>query len=337
MKAIVVRKAGGPEVLNYEDVPTPQVKPGWSLVQIKGFGVNHSEIFTRQGLSPSVKFPRILGIECVGVVIDSTSDELKVGQKVISIMGEMGRDFDGSYAEDVLLPNEQIYPVQTDLKWSDLAAVPETFYTAFGSLKHLQIKADDSILIRSGASGVGVSTLRLLKAKYPTMKITGSVRSLKKKDVLLDAGYDSVIEDKNGHLQTDKKFNKILELVGPATLKDTFNHVLPYGIVCNTGELGGQWYMDGFEPISDIHEGALLTSLSSGEVNSQKLNEMLDYIKHYHVEVSPTKIYRLDQVKDAHEYLESGHNLGKVVIVNLIVMRLDMFMSDLFFCFLNYK
>ncbi|HIY91786.1 zinc-binding alcohol dehydrogenase family protein [Companilactobacillus sp. HBUAS56275] len=316
MKAIVVRKAGGPEVLSYEDVPTPQVKPGWSLVQVKGFGINHSEIFTRKGLSPSVKFPRILGIECVGVVADSTSDELAVGQKVISIMGEMGRAFDGSYAEYVLLPNEQIYPVQTDLDWSDLAAVPETFYTAFGSLKHLQLKPEDTILIRSGASGVGISALRLIKAKYPDMQVTGSVRSLKKQDVLLDAGYDAVIEDKDGKLQTTEKFSKVLELVGPATLKDTFNHVLPYGIVCNTGELGGQWYMDGFDPISDIHEGALLTSLSSGEVNSQKLNEMLDYIKQYHVEVSPTKVYRLDQVREAHEYLESGHNLGKVVVVN---------------------
>ena len=316
MKAIVVRKAGGPEVLSYEDVPTPQVKPGWSLVQVKGFGINHSEIFTRKGLSPSVKFPRILGIECVGIVTDSTSDELAVGQKVISIMGEMGRAFDGSYAEYVLLPNEQIYPVQTDLDWSDLAAVPETFYTAFGSLKHLQLKPEDTILIRSGASGVGISALRLIKAKYPDMQVTGSVRSLKKQDVLLDAGYDAVIEDKDGELQTAEKFSKVLELVGPATLKDTFNHVLPYGIVCNTGELGGQWYMDGFDPISDIHEGALLTSLSSGEVNSQKLNEMLDYIKQYHVEVSPTKVYRLDQVREAHEYLESGHNLGKVVVVN---------------------
>jgi NADPH:quinone reductase and related Zn-dependent oxidoreductases len=316
MKAIVVRKAGGPEVLSYEDVPTPQVKPGWSLVQVKGFGINHSEIFTRKGLSPSVKFPRILGIECVGIVADSTSDELAVGQKVISIMGEMGRAFDGSYAEYVLLPNEQIYPVQTDLDWSDLAAVPETFYTAFGSLKHLQLKPEDTILIRSGASGVGISALRLIKAKYPDMQVTGSVRSLKKQDVLLDAGYDAVIEDKDGKLQTTEKFSKVLELVGPATLKDTFNHVLPYGIVCNTGELGGQWYMDGFDPISDIHEGALLTSLSSGEVNSQKLNEMLDYIKQYHVEVSPTKVYKLDQVREAHEYLESGHNLGKVVVVN---------------------
>jgi len=315
MKAIVVKKAGGPKVLKYKEVPTPKVKDGWSLIKIKGFGINHSEIFTREGKSPSVKFPRILGIECVGVVAQSTSSKLAEGQKVISIMGEMGRDFNGSYAEYVLLPNEQIYPITTDLNWADLAAVPETFYTAYGSIKTLKLKAEDKVLIRSGASGVGIAALRLIKSKYPEIKVTGSVRSMKKERVLLNAGYDAVVKDKNGKLKTKDKFDKVLELVGPATLKDTFNHVAAGGIVCNTGELGGKWYMDGFDPIADIHNGAYLTSLSSGEVNSAKLNEMLDYIKDYHVEVAPTKVFKLKEVQQAHEYLESDHNLGKVVVV----------------------
>ena len=110
MKAVVVSEAGGPEVLRYCDVPTPVARPGWSLIKVRGAGVNHSEIFTREGKSPSVGFPRILGIECVGEVAESTTPALTAGQKVVSIMGEMGRAFDGSYAEYVLLPNEQIYP-----------------------------------------------------------------------------------------------------------------------------------------------------------------------------------------------------------------------------------
>lgn len=316
MKAIVVRKAGGPEVLNYEEVPTPKVKPGWSLVQVKGFGINHSEIFTREGESPSVKFPRILGIECVGIVAESTTDKLVAGQKVISIMGEMGRAYDGSYAEYVLLPNEQIYPVTTKLSWSDLAAVPETFYTAYGSLKFLKIQNTDSILIRSGASGVGIAALRLLKAKYPDVQVDGSVRSLKKAETLLNAGYDDAIEDKSGQLQTDKKYDKVLELVGPATLEDTFKHVVAGGIVCNTGLLGGKWDLSGFEPIEAIHSGSYLTAFSSGDVDETKINAMLQYIEKYHVEVAPTKIYHLNQVPEAHAYLQSSHNLGKVVVVN---------------------
>ena len=77
----------------------------------------------------SVTFPRILGIECVGQVAETTRADLEVSQKVVSIMGEMGRAFDGSYAEYVLLPNDQIYTVETNLTWTELAAVPETYYT----------------------------------------------------------------------------------------------------------------------------------------------------------------------------------------------------------------
>ena len=92
MKAIRIYEPGGPEKLIYEEVETPSVKEGWSLVRVLGFGINHSEIFTRKGQSPSVKFPRIPGIECVGVIEDTTDEKrLPKGQKVISIMGELCR------------------------------------------------------------------------------------------------------------------------------------------------------------------------------------------------------------------------------------------------------
>lgn len=158
MKAVVIYEPGGPEKLIYTEVPTPKVKPGWSLVEVKGCGINHSEIFTRQGLSPTVTFPRIPGIECVGIIAESTDPErLPKGHKVVSIMGEMGRDFDGGYAEYVLLPNEQIYPIESDLSWDILAAVPETWFTAFGSMLNLKIKGEDTVLVRGATSGVGIA------------------------------------------------------------------------------------------------------------------------------------------------------------------------------------
>ena len=167
MNAIVIYEAGGPEKLIYKEIPVPAVKPGWSLVRIIGRGVNHSEIFTRDGQSPSVTFPRILGIECVGVIEESTDPgRLPVGQKAISIMGEMGRAFDGGYAEYALLPNHQIYPVTTDLPWETLAALPETYYTAYGSMKNLRITEGSRILVRGGTSGVGVAFVRLVKSGF---------------------------------------------------------------------------------------------------------------------------------------------------------------------------
>lgn len=226
MKAVVIYEPGGPEKLIYEDVPTPKVKPGWSLVKVKGFGINHSEIFTRKGLSRTVQFPRILGIECVGVVEQTTDPaHLPVGQKVVSIMGEMGRNFDGSYAEYVLLPNEQIYPVTTQLDWATLATIPETYYTAYGSLLNLQLTSNDQILVRGGSSGVGVAFLKLAKACFPGIKISGTTRHSDKQSVMLELGYDDVIVDQAGELQTKVSYDKIFELIGPATVKDSFKHL----------------------------------------------------------------------------------------------------------------
>lgn len=316
MKAVVIYEAGEPEKLIYTEVPTPEIKKNWSLVKVKGFGINRSEIFTRQGLSPSVKFPRILGIECVGV-IEKTSDEknLPVGTKIISIMGEMGRAFDGGYAEYVLLPNDQIYPVETNLSWEELAAVPETYYTAYGSLMNLKISATDSVLVRGATSGVGVAFAKLLRAKFPQIKIFGSSRSDKKNSALKRVGFDEIFIDLDGKLQTENKFDKILELIGPATIKDSFKHLNSGGIICSTGQLGGKWYLENFEPISEMAEDSYLTSFYSGNVKISRLNEMLNFIEKNNIDVKPDKIFKLDEVPQAHSYLESSKSFGKVVVI----------------------
>lgn len=317
MKAVVINEAGGPERLTYTDVPTPQVKPGWSLVKVKGFGINHSEIFTRKGLSPTVKFPRILGIECVGIIKQTTdATRLPVGQKVISIMGEMGRQFDGSYAEYVLIPNDQIYPVKTDLDWATLATLPETYYTAYGSLLNLSIKSGDKVLVRGGTSGVGVAFVNLVKARDQEVRVAGTTRSADKQKMLKQYGFDDVIIDQDGKLQTTEEFDKVLELVGPATMKNTFQHVHEGGIVCSTGQLGNQWYLEKFDPIMDIAPNSYLTSFYSGNVNQQKIDDLLDYIERYHVLIKPEKIFSLSEVAKAHQYLESHHSLGKVIVLN---------------------
>lgn len=316
MRAVVIYEAGGAEQLKLKEVPIPQVKPGWSLVRIRSFGVNRSEIFTRRGYSPSVEFPRILGIECTGLIAASTDEKrLPVGQKVISIMGEMGRAFDGSYAQYTLLPNTQIYPVQTELSWEDLAAVPETGYTAYGSLVNMHLSLDAKILIRGATSGTGITALKMIRGKYPHASVTGSTRKKEKEEMLKRAGFDEVIVDLDGKLQSDEKFDRVLDLIGPAALKDTFCHTVCGGIVCSTGELGGQWTMDDFDPIMDIPDGAMLTSFYSGSVTAERMQKMLDFVRKYQVDLHPEKVfYGLEQVADAHRYLEGKRSFGKTVV-----------------------
>ena len=316
MKAVKIYQAGGPEQLIYQDVPTPDIKEGLSLVKIKGFGINHSEIFTREGKLPSVQFPRILGIECVGKVAKSSTPALAVGQKVISIMGEMGRAFDGSYAEYVLLPNEQIYPVHTDLDWTTLAAIPETYYTAFGSLQQLRIAPQDRVLVRGAGSGVGIAFAQLLKAQFPHIVLHGSTRNPVKATRLQAVGFDEVITEADGKLQTDQSYDKILELVGPATLRDSFSHINEHGIVCNTGQLGNIWYVNDFDPIIELKNNSYLTAFYSGTVSQAKLDAMFDYIRQFNVKILIERVFTLEQVPEAHRFLQSADGFGKVVVVN---------------------
>lgn len=317
MKAAVVHRPGGPSVLKVQAVPVPRVRPGWSLVRVRGFGVNHSEIFTRQGLSPGVAFPRILGIECVGTIAESSDPaRLPVGRRVMSIMGEMGRAFDGSYAEYCLLPNAQIIPVISDLPWPILAAIPETFYTAFGSLQNLRLTGNERVLVRGATSGVGIAFARLVRAAYPKMPLAGSCRNPKAKaEALMAAGFDAVIADQSGALQTDQAFDRVLELIGPATLKDTCAHTVPGGIICSTGQLGGQWLMDDFDPIMDLPDGGYLTSFYSGHVRADRMNALLAFINAHAVDAAPVEVFDLDHVADAHRYLEGPHSFGKVVVL----------------------
>ncbi len=316
MKAIVIHEAGGPEKLVLEERPVPQVRDGWSLVRVKGFGINHSEIFTRKGLSPSVSFPRILGIECVGILERSTDPEkLPEGTCVVSIMGEMGRAYDGGYAEYVLLPNEQIYPVTTSLSWEELAAVPETFYTAYGAFLNLKITADSSVMVRGASSGVGIAFLKLVKGKYPDISVTGSSRNPGKAGELLRAGFDRVLTDADGRLAGAGQYDRILELIGPKTVKDSLAHLCEGGILCSAGQLGGQWCLEEFDPIMELRNNVYLTTFYSGNVSTEKMNEMFSFIESNHIDVKPERIFTLDQVPEAHRWLEESHSLGKCVVL----------------------
>lgn len=318
MKAYVVNHPGGPNVLELTDKSKPTLKAGWTRVKVLGFGINHSEIFTREGKSPNVQFPRILGIEVVGEV-DETSDQttFERGQLVVSIMGEMGHEFDGSYAEYVLLPNEQVYPVKTNLPIEMLTAIPETYYTAYGIFKSLQIKASDEVLIRAATSGVGVADLRLIKTVNQNIKVTGTTRSSDKKQMLLDAGFDEIIIAPSSQQLPEEvgTFDKIIDLIGPLSVPDTLQHLNEYGIVSATGELGGVWALNDFDPITAIPNNRYLTGFYSGDVSQSLIQKMFHFIEQNRVEVRPTKIFNFSQVVQAHQYLADQRGLGKVVVV----------------------
>src|SRR3954449_9829284 len=120
MRAVVLDAPGPPDALTIREVPVPTPTAGWVLIEVKAFGLNRSELHTRQGLASGVTLPRVLGIEAAGVVAQCPGREFAVGQQVVAMMGGMGRVFDGGYAEYTSVPATQVIAFRSDLDWATL-------------------------------------------------------------------------------------------------------------------------------------------------------------------------------------------------------------------------
>jgi len=290
------------------------------LIKVKAFGLNRSELFTRQGHSPNVKFPRVQGIECVGVVAEDPSAKYKKGQQVAAIMGGMGRDFNGSYAAYVLVPEKIVFPFQSQLPWKILGAIPEMFQTVSGSLHQaLNIKKNETLLIRGGTSSIGMLACQL--AKHYGLEVISTSRNSEKEKYLIKNGADHVvIDDGNINEQVRKIFpdgvDKVLELVGTRTLKDSLKCIKTGGIVCMTGILGGEWILNEFSPMGDIPALGKLTVYMGEAENLQKelLQEFIDAVESGDIKVAIDKTFKLDDMVEAHQYMESNQAKGKIVV-----------------------
>jgi NADPH:quinone reductase-like Zn-dependent oxidoreductase len=240
MRAAVIYEPGGPEVLKLETIPVPKPKDDEVLIRIKAFGLNRSELFTRQGHSPGVKFPRVLGIEACGLVEEAPGGQFKKNQIVATAMGGMvrkpspipkilrdltspdinsaqGREFDGGYAEFTCVPAANVQALETKVSWEIIGAVPEMLQTAYGSLfKALRLQKGERLLVRGGTTSVGLAAAAI--AKSHGCFVAGSTRrpSPDVESTMRTSGVEQVLTD-DGNIAAqvkDAKFDKVLELVG---------------------------------------------------------------------------------------------------------------------------
>jgi NADPH:quinone reductase-like Zn-dependent oxidoreductase len=320
MKAAVVHEPGGPEVLKIEEIPVPQPKVGEVLIRVKAFGINRSEMFTRQGYSPGVRFPRVLGIEAVGVVEAAPGNEFAKGDVVATVMGGMGRDFDGGYAEYTCVPARHLQAVKTTLPWETLGAIPEMLQTAWGSLyRSLRLKSGERLLVRGGTTSVGLAAAAI--AKKHGAFVASTTRNRDREPLLRSSGADQVLVDDGkiaeqiGHGAGE--FDKVLELIGVTTLEDSLQCAKEGGIVCMTGIVGNKWSFDNFAPMDAIPTAVCLTSYE-GEVEDfmrTPLQELCDQIAAGEFKVQVGKVFRLDEIVEAHRLMEENKAGGKIVVL----------------------
>lgn len=316
MKAILLAGRCEAAEMKVSEIPVPKVRPGWVLVKIHAAGLNHSEALLRmfEIENDYIQKPIVPGIECVGEVADPSDSCLKTGDRVVALMGGMGRSFNGSYAEYALLPCGNVFKVETALDWISLAAIPETYFTAYGSLfECLLLQKGDTLLVRGATSTVGLATIQLAKAVGA--KIIASSRRESSFEKLKAVGADyCVIDDGNLATVIAGKPNKVLELVGPATLADSMACVSRPGYVCNTGILGNQFTIEHFDPIKMIPNGVFLTGFFSNYPTQKAIDGILHLLEASDQKPLYSKVFTMDEISTAHSLLEKGGAGGKIIL-----------------------
>lgn len=321
MRAAVLDAPGPPEALQIRDIPVTAPAPGQVLIEVKAFGLNRSELHTRLALAEGVVFPRVLGIEATGVVVDCPGGELEPGDQVAALMGGMGRTFDGGYAEYTCVPVQQTVPFTSDLDWATLGAVPEMLQTAHGSLTvGLDARSGQSILIRGGTSSVGMATAVL--ARRLGMTVLSTTRNPDRLEALHALGVQHPLID-DGDVATEVRrivpegVDTALELVGTPTLPDTLRATRVHGVVCFTGMLSNQWTVPDFYPIDYLPRGVRLTAYGgdASDLPPAVLQEFLDAVAAGEAHVPIHRTYRLDEIAQAHADMEAGRATGKLVVL----------------------
>ena len=313
MKAVLIDKITEGKDIVLSDAPIPSVHPGWVLVKVRAFGLNHSEKLLRLNeiRADYIQKPVIPGIECVGEIADPSDSGLEVGQKIIALMGGMGRSFNGSYAEYALLPRRIVFPMESDLEWEALGAVPETYFTAWGSLfECLHLTENDTLLIRGATCALGYAAMQIAKALG--CKIIATTHREDKLPLIADA--DEAIIDDGKLTGKISGATKALDLIGPRNLRDTLTAVEKGGIVCQTGLLGGIYALNGFDPIKDIPNGVYLTGFFSNYPTQAVIDEIFTFLNEKKLVPVCGKVFDFENVRDAIIAQDVGGVNGKIVV-----------------------
>lgn len=323
MKAIVISAHGAPEVLHLTELPDPVPAQGEVLIRVKAFGLNHAEAYMRAGAWGEVA--TVTGIECAGVIEADPSGRLTPGTRVVAILGGMGRTRNGSYAELTTVPAANVVAVASSLGWADLAAVPEAYATAwYGLFDNLNLRPGERILVRGATSSLGQAAVNL--AVDHGAKVLATTRNRAHAGLLKELGAEDVLID-DGRLaaqidQAATPIDAVFDLVGNSVLRDSLATVRPRGRVCQLGFLGGFDPVRDFDPIADLPTGVQLSFFGSAFVLGGPEFPMADVpldaiyakVESGAFQARPVRVFRFDEIVEAHRVMEAGGALGKMVV-----------------------
>jgi len=323
MRAIVITQPGGPEVLQIQEVADPVPADGEVLIRVKAFGVNHAETHMRKGEWPEAT--PVSGIEAVGTVAADPSGVLAVGTKVLTIMGGLGRNRNGSYAEYTLAQAANVARIETSLDWTDLAAIPESYATAWLTLRdNLELAAGQSLLVRGATSALGQAAVNIASDLGARVIATtrrhdraALLRSLGAQDVVLETGNIA------GQVRelVPAGVDRVLDLIGNTVLRDSLQAARVRGRVCQAGFLGGLGPVPDFLPIADMPSGVQFSFFGSFEIGTPAypisaipFQEIVTKAETGAYQAQPARVFAFEEIADAHRVMDAGQAGGKLVV-----------------------
>ena len=323
MRAIVLEKFGGLDSLVYKEIPDPEPEAGHVVIEVKAFGLNHAEMHMRRG--EWAEAAKVIGIECVGLVKACPGGEFPVGAKVATLMGGLGRTINGSYAEYTRAPASNVALIESDLPWAELAAIPETYATAWTCLfRNLEIAKDQLLVIRGATSSFGQAAVNM--AVNAGARVVATTRNKQRFTMLEELGAERVeLEgpDLSKRIAEAKRLDAVLDLVGNSTILDSLAMLRRGGRACLAGWLGGLAPIKDFNPLAQMPSGVYLTFFASFvfgtpgfPLSDVPLQEIAQQVAAGRLKAKPTRVFGFEEIHEAHRVMEAGEAGGKMVVVH---------------------
>jgi len=322
MRAIVLEKFGGLDSLVIKDIAEPEPKAGYVVIKIQAFGINHAEMHMRRG--EWAEAAPVSGIECVGLVKSCPGGEFPIGAKVAALMGGLGRTINGSYAEYTRAPVGNVAVIDSDLSWAELAAIPESYATAWTCLfRNLELHAGQTLVIRGATSSFGQAALNL--AVNAGAHVIATTRNRDRCAMLENLGatrVDIESRDLGARIAERKQIDAVLDLVGNSTILDSLSMLRRGGRACLAGWLGGLDPIKDFNPLLQMASGVYLTFFGSFvfgtpgfPLSDVPLQKIADDVAKGRFNAKPSRVFKFEDIREAHRVMEANEAKGKLVVV----------------------
>ena len=322
MKAVRIHEDGGPEVLRLDEVEDPVPGPGEVLIRLKAASLNHLDIWLRQGL-PSVPKPRILGADGAGVVeaLGEGVDGFELGQRVVLNPGLrngaeiVGEHRDGTHAELIAIPRENVHPIPEELSFEEAAAFPLVYETAYRMLvTRAGLREGEWVLVWGIGSGVGSAAFLIAKALGARVVVTSSDDG--KLERARELGADETVNHESGDVvsvvkeATEGGVHVVVEHVGEATWKTSLQVARTGGRIVVCGATSGP------NPPANLHRifWKQLSILGSTMGTAEDFAGVYELVASGRVKPLVDRVFPLEEAAEAHRHLESGKQFGKVVL-----------------------